>query len=45
MRELLKGSNQWDTFVDELDMLTKKYDRINICSMGFVDDWQEMLKS
>ena len=45
MRELLKGSNQWDTFVDELDMPTKKYDRINICSMGFVDDWQEMLKS
>ncbi|MBR6148244.1 MAG: Abi family protein [Lachnospiraceae bacterium] len=45
MRELLKGSDQWNAFVDELDMLTKKYDKINIYSMGFVDNWQEMLKS
>jgi len=45
MRELLKGSDQWNAFVDELDMLTKKYDKINIYSMGVVDNWQEMLKS
>ncbi len=44
MREILKGSKQWNPFVDELDKLTKKYDKINIFSMGFVENWYDLLK-
>ncbi len=45
MREILKGNSQWNTFVDDLDKLVKKYDKINIFSMGFTENWYDLLKT
>ena len=44
MREIQKGNDHWNAFVNELNSLTEKYDKINLYSMGFVKGWYDLLR-
>lgn len=43
MRCLLKEDDHWNQFVDDLDTLIQKYQNIDIETMGFTNDWKELL--
>lgn len=44
MRTLLKGDSHWNIFVDQIDMLFEKYEKVDIKTMGFPEDWQSLLR-
>ncbi len=43
MMQLLKEDKNWILFVDEIEMLIEKYEGIDIKTMGFPDNWKELL--
>ena len=43
MMQLLKGDKNWILFVDEIEMLIEKYEGIDIKTMGFPENWKELL--
>lgn len=44
MRTLLKGDSHWNIFVDQIDMLFDKYEKVDIKTMGFPKNWQSLLR-
>ncbi len=46
MKELLSNDNKkWKQFVGEIVMLTEKYEEVELNTMGFPGNWQEILNS
>lgn len=45
MRQLLKGDTHWNIFVDTLELLFEKYESVDIATMGFTENWKELLKA
>lgn len=43
MKNLLKSDSQWDLFVDKIEMLLDKYESVQINTMGFPENWKEIL--
>ena len=43
MKNLLKSDSQWDLFVDKIEMLLDKYESVQINTMGFPENWKELL--
>lgn len=43
LRTLLKNDSHWNLFVDGVEMLFEKYERVNKKSMGFPENWKELL--
>lgn len=43
MMQLLKEDKQWKLFVDEIELLIDKYEGIDIKTMGFPENWKELL--
>lgn len=43
LKQLLKKDSHWGSFVTTLDALIEKYDDIHINSMGFPENWKELL--
>ena len=43
MMQLLKDDKQWKLFVDELELLIDKYEGIDTKTMGFPENWKELL--
>ena len=43
MKNLLKSASQWDLFVDKIEMLLDKYESVQINTMGFPENWKEIL--
>lgn len=43
MMQLLKSDKNWILFVDEIEMLIEKYEGIDIKTMGFPENWKELL--
>lgn len=44
MKHLLKKDIHWNQFVDNIDLLFDKYRSVRISTMGFPDDWKELLQ-
>ncbi len=44
MKQLLKGDYQWELFVQNIFILIDKYENIDIGTMGFPDEWEELLR-
>jgi len=43
MKQLLKDDMHWGFFVQDLEALIDKYDEIDIKTMGFPENWKELL--
>lgn len=44
MKILLKKDSHWNIFVDQLDMLLDKYEKVDIKTMGFPKEWKNLLQ-
>lgn len=44
IRTLLKNDSHWNLFVDKVEMLLEKYEHVDIKTMGFPDNWKELLE-
>lgn len=45
MKYLLKNDSHWNMFVDKIEMLFDKYQSVQIKTMGFPDNWKELLEN
>lgn len=45
MKYLLKKDIHWNMFVDKIEMLFDKYGSVQISTMGFPENWKELLKN
>ena len=43
MKHLLKNDTHWNLFVDKIEMLFDKYESVQINTMGFPENWKDML--
>lgn len=44
MRVLLKTDSHWNIFVDQIELLFEKYEKVDIGTMGFPKEWKSLLK-
>lgn len=44
LKQLLKNDSHWNIFVDKIDMLFEKYELVDIKTMGFPENWKELLE-
>lgn len=44
MRMLLKGDLHWNMLVDQIEMLFDKYEKVDIKTMGFPEEWKRLLR-
>lgn len=45
LKHLLKNDSHWNLFVDKLEMLFDKYEKVCIKTMGFPNNWKELLEN
>lgn len=43
LKHLLKDDDHWNLFVDKIEMLFDKYESVQIDTMGFPENWKELL--
>ena len=41
---LLKNDVHWNLFVDKIELLFDKYQYVKISTMGFPENWRELLQ-
>ena len=44
MRALLKEDLHWNIFVDQIELLFEKYEKVDIKTMGFTKEWKKLLE-
>ena len=44
LKQLLKSDSHWNLFVENIELLFEKYERVNIKTMGFPENWKELLE-
>lgn len=44
LKHIIKGAKQWDEFTDRLEELIEKYKVVDVSTMGFSEDWVDILK-
>ena len=44
LKQLLKNDSHWNIFVDKIEMLFEKYESVDIKTMGFPENWKELLE-
>ena len=44
LKHLLKNDVHWNLFVDKIDLLFDKYQYVKISTMGFPENWRELLQ-
>jgi len=45
MKQILKNDAHWNQYVDQIDMLIDKYEKVDVKTMGFPGNWKELLKN
>lgn len=45
LKHLLKNDRHWNLFVDKIEMLFDKYESVDIKTMGFPENWKELLEN
>ncbi len=43
MKQILKNDNHWNAYVNQISILVNKYKHVDVKTMGFPDDWQDLL--
>ena len=43
LKHLLKSDDHWNLFVDKVELLFDKYESVDIKTMGFTENWKELL--
>lgn len=43
MKILLRSDSHWNMFVDQMEMLFEKYEKVDIKTMGFTKEWKKLL--
>lgn len=43
MKHLLRADMHWNFFVDEIELLIDKYENVDVETMGFPNNWKELL--
>ena len=44
MKALLKEDLHWNIFVDQIELLFEKYEKVDIKTMGFTKEWKKLLE-
>lgn len=44
MKHILKQDGHWNQFVDNIELLFDKYETVQISTMGFPENWKELLQ-
>ena len=44
LKQLLKNDSHWNIFVDKIELLFEKYESVDIKTMGFPENWKELLE-
>lgn len=44
LKHLLKTDSHWNIFVDNIELLFEKYESVDIKTMGFPENWKELLE-
>ena len=44
LKHLLKSNDHWNLFVDTIELLFDKYESVDIKTMGFTENWKELLE-
>ena len=45
MKQILKNDAHWNQYVEQIDMLIDKYEKVDVKTMGFPGNWKELLKN
>ena len=40
MKQILKNDKHWNLYVDQIELLIDKYEKVDVKTMGFPDDWK-----
>lgn len=44
MKQILKNDKHWNFYVDQIEMLIDKYEKIDVKTMGFPENWKDLLQ-
>ena len=44
LKYLLKNDSHWNLFVDKVEMLFEKYESVDIRTMGYPENWKDLLE-
>ena len=44
MKQILKSDKHWNLYVDQIEMLIDKYEKVDVKTMGFPQNWKELLE-
>lgn len=44
MKQVLKSDKHWNLYVDQIEMLIDKYEKVDVKTMGFPENWKELLE-
>ena len=45
LKHLLKNDSHWNLFVEEIGLLFEKYESVEIKTMGYPENWKELLET
>ena len=43
-KPVLKNDKHWNLYVDQIELLIDKYEKVDVKTMGFPDDWKKLLE-
>lgn len=43
MKQILKNDKHWNLYVDQIELLIDKYEKVDVKTMGFPENWKELL--
>lgn len=43
MKQILKSDKHWNLYVDQIELLIDKYEKVDVKTMGFPENWKELL--
>lgn len=44
MKQILKNDKHWNLYVDQIELLIDKYEKVDVKTMVFPDDWKKLLE-
>lgn len=44
MKQILKNDKHWNLYEDQIELLIDKYEKVDVKTMGFPDDWKKLLE-
>ena len=44
IKQILKNDTHWNDFVENIELLFKRYKKVEFKTMGFPENWRELLE-